>query len=173
MSTALALNTLKIGTGIASTAAIGGSLVGGQKFGNPLDFIKGAIGFNKEQYYENHGTTTGTFMGALGGTTDNFVSLGVAGLATGNKKVLSFIKDLGFKTKHFKRAGLIAAPITMGWQAMQGISEIKDGDGDPIKDKLDLAGNGFNILMLGAAMKKGNLKKSWKLLSTVGKGLVK
>lgn len=173
MSTALALNTLKYATGAASGLAISGSLIGGQKFGNPLDFLKGSIGFNKEQYYDQHGTTTGTFMGALGGTTDNFVSLGVTALATGNKKLLGFVKEMGLKTKNFRKIGLIAAPITMGWQAMQGISEIKDGDGDPVKDKLDLAGNGFNILMLGAALKKGNVKKSWALLRNTAKRLIK
>lgn len=173
MSAFTAINTLKYATGAASTLAIGGAFIGGQKFGNPLDFIKGSIGFNKEQYYDQYGTTTGTFMGALGGTTDNFVSAGIAAISTGNKKVFSFIKDLGFKTKNLRKAGLIAAPITMGWQAMQGVSEIKDGDGDPVKDKLDLAGNGFNILMLGAALKKGNFKRSWALLRNTAKRLIK
>lgn len=164
-------------TSACSALCIGSSLVSGQKIGNPLDFIKGAIGLNQEDYYEGHGTQSGTFMEALGGTTDNLAVAGATGFLkshSGKKAQLKLAKKIGGKNAVLLGRGL--APALLGWQMLQAGDELIRGDGDPFKDKFDLAGNLFNIAMLGASLKSGNfagsLKKSAKSLGRIGTKLL-
>ena len=161
-----ALKTLQVLTGVTSAACIGGAVFNGQKIGNPLHFLEGAVGLNKENYYEDHGTESGTFMGALGGTTDNFVAIGTKAALTSKSTINKAARYLGKGNAKLLRG---VAPLFMGWQVAQGTDEFMRGDGDPVKDKMDLAGNIFNIILVGSALKKGNFSKTTKAL----KGLIK
>jgi hypothetical protein len=160
-----AMNLIKSGTSICSALCIGGGLLSGQKIGSPIDFINGAIGLKQEDYYDGHGAQSGTFMEALGGTTDNFVAIGTAAAIGTKKGLMTVAKTIGKSNVKYMRA---LVPAFMTWQALQGGDELLRGDGDPIKDKMDVAGNIFNILLVGAAMKKGNFAKSWTALKNLG-----
>ncbi len=133
-----------------TVATIGSSVLQGQEVGGVLSFGKGIVDIGSENYYDHGSDQSGTAIESVGNVVQGLGISAYTALVSSGR----LAEMLGSKAKYI---GLITKAL-FAWQASTMVDEVARGDGDPLKDKLDVAGNALSLISLAALGKKGLLR---------------